>query len=91
MAEVRDDRRWEMVLTGGDHTSERGRRDAGRLRLGLAHRVSAGVEWAGQIRPRERGRFSFLMWSNQTMLEADSSVAQGHRMFKTKFAPSSTD
>ena len=59
MAEVRDDRRWEMVLTGGDHTSERGRRDAGRLRLGLAHRVSAGVEWAGRIRPRERERFSF--------------------------------
>ena len=89
VAEIRDDRRWEMVLTGGDQTSKTGRHGAGRLRLGLDRRASAGEEWAGRIRPRERERFSFLMGSNQIRLGADPSVAQGHRMSKMKFSLSS--
>ena len=90
MAEVRDDRRWEMVLMGGDHPSDRGRCGAVRLQLGLDRRISVGEEWATRIRPRERERFSFLMGSNQTRLGANPSVAQGHRMSKTKFSLSST-
>ena len=58
--------------------------DGGRRRCRTGE--GAGEEWAGRIRPRERERFPFLMGSNQTRLGADPSVAQGHRMSKTKFS-----